>query len=73
MRVYVCVLFGEREDVTVCVCVNVSVRLLLCVLIDACIGDIIKVVMFGRISFAQSLHCTTLHCTALSLVYCSVV
>ena len=68
MRVYVCVLFGEREDVTVCVCVNVSVCLLLSVLIDACIGDIIKVVVFGRISFAQSLHCT-----ALSLVYYSVV
>ena len=29
-----------------------------CVLIDACIGDIIKVFMFGRISFAQSLHTT---------------
>jgi hypothetical protein len=38
---------------------NVSVCV--CVLIDACIGDIIKEFMFGRISFAQSLHTTTHH------------
>jgi hypothetical protein len=46
----VLVLFSQM---CLCVCV--------CVLIDACIGDIIKEFMFGRISFAQSLHTTTHH------------
>ena len=42
------------------VCVCVSVESWVGVLIDAGIGDIINDVMFGRISFAQSLHLTTL-------------
>ena len=46
------------------ICMCVSVSMFMCVLIDACIGDIIKVFMFGRISFAQSPH-TPHHTTPL--------